>query len=94
MRLLAGDYDADGDVDAADYVVWRKTDGSPAGYNLPADGNGNGIVDARRLCDAGGKCGRTGASGRRAIPARRILDDNDSPSLRRGGLNHEVAKAT
>ena len=28
-----GDYNNDGVVDAADYVVWRKNDGSPAGYN-------------------------------------------------------------
>jgi len=28
-----GDYNGDAVVDAADYVVWRKTDGSPAGYN-------------------------------------------------------------
>jgi hypothetical protein len=27
-----GDYNADGIVDAADYVVWRKTDGSAQGY--------------------------------------------------------------
>jgi hypothetical protein len=32
--LLAGDYNHDGIVDAADYVVWRKTDGSPTDYNL------------------------------------------------------------
>jgi hypothetical protein len=31
--LLAGDYNQDGTVDAADYVVWRKTDGSQGGYN-------------------------------------------------------------
>ena len=31
---LAGDYNDNGVVDAADYVVWRKTDGTPAGYNL------------------------------------------------------------
>ncbi len=34
---LAGDYNADGKVDAADYVVWRKDPsahgGDPAGYN-------------------------------------------------------------
>jgi hypothetical protein len=30
---LAGDFNDDGKVDAADYVVWRKTDGSQAGYN-------------------------------------------------------------
>jgi hypothetical protein len=30
---LPGDYNADGTVDAADYVVWRKNDGTPAGYD-------------------------------------------------------------
>jgi hypothetical protein len=30
---LAGDYNNDGRVDAADYVVWRKNDGSQNGYN-------------------------------------------------------------
>ena len=30
---LPGDYSRDGSIDAADYVVWRKTDGSPDGYN-------------------------------------------------------------
>jgi hypothetical protein len=30
--LLAGDYNDDGVVDAADFTVWRDTDGSPEGY--------------------------------------------------------------
>jgi hypothetical protein len=30
---LQGDYNGDGKVDAADYVVWRKTDGTQNGYN-------------------------------------------------------------
>jgi hypothetical protein len=30
---LDGDYNDDGTVDAADYVVWRKTDGTQAGYD-------------------------------------------------------------
>jgi hypothetical protein len=30
---LAGDYNFDGSVNAADYVVWRKYDGTPQGYN-------------------------------------------------------------
>ena len=30
---LAGDYNFDGTVDAADYVVWRKVDGSQQGYD-------------------------------------------------------------
>jgi hypothetical protein len=30
---LAGDYNHNGVVDAADYVVWRETDGTQAGYD-------------------------------------------------------------
>jgi hypothetical protein len=37
VDALAGDFNADGKVDAADYVVWRKDPtahgGDPAGYN-------------------------------------------------------------
>jgi probable HAF family extracellular repeat protein len=29
---LAGDYNGDGNVDAADYVHWRRNDGTPAAY--------------------------------------------------------------
>jgi T5SS/PEP-CTERM-associated repeat protein len=32
--VLPGDYNGNGIVDAADYVVWRKTDGNQEGYNL------------------------------------------------------------
>jgi hypothetical protein len=32
--LIPGDFNNDGTVDAADYVVWRKTDGTQAGYEL------------------------------------------------------------
>ena len=46
-NALPGDFNHDGTVDAADYVVWRKTDGTPAGYNTmahqfrPAAGSGS-----------------------------------------------------
>jgi hypothetical protein len=30
--VLSGDFNHDGTVDAADYIVWRKTDNSPEGY--------------------------------------------------------------
>ncbi|HJQ81206.1 MAG TPA: hypothetical protein VJ828_14695, partial [Lacipirellulaceae bacterium] len=46
---LAGDYNANGAVDAADYVVWRKTSGQ-SGVRPAADGTGptgapDGVVD-------------------------------------------------
>lgn len=40
---LAGDYNNDGTVDAADYTMWRNSDGQE-GIGLPADGSGNGSV--------------------------------------------------
>ena len=42
-QLLTGDYNANGTVDAADYVVWRETFGSMT--NLAADGNNSGAID-------------------------------------------------
>jgi hypothetical protein len=40
----AADYNRNGLVDAADYVLWRNTEGQ-AGANLVADGNDNGMVE-------------------------------------------------
>ena len=42
--VLAGDYNRDGEVDAADYAIWRGDFGSTA--DLAADGNRSGVVDA------------------------------------------------
>lgn len=41
---LPGDYNRDGTVNAADYVMWRNTMGSTT--ELSADGNYNGAIDA------------------------------------------------
>jgi hypothetical protein len=42
-----GDYNANGTVDTADYVVWRKTLDLPASpEGSGADGNQNGIIDS------------------------------------------------
>ena len=40
---LAGDYNRDGAVDAADYVVWRRA--MQGDINLAADGSHNGVID-------------------------------------------------
>jgi hypothetical protein len=42
---MPGDYNQNGAVDAADYVVWRDTRGQ-TGTGLPADGNGDRQIDA------------------------------------------------
>jgi hypothetical protein len=42
---IIGDYNGNGVVDAADYVVWRDTLGQ-TGVGLAADGNRNGSIDA------------------------------------------------
>jgi hypothetical protein len=41
---LTGDYSRNGAVDAADYVMWRKTTGQ-TGTDLAADGDGNLVVN-------------------------------------------------
>ena len=43
LPIAAADYNHNGIVDAADYVLWRKSLGSTT--NLAADGNHNGMVD-------------------------------------------------
>jgi hypothetical protein len=42
---LAGDYNRDAAVDAADYVLWRKNGGKFVLQYSGADGNGNGVID-------------------------------------------------
>jgi hypothetical protein len=50
--VLPGDYNQNGVVDAADYVVWRMTDGTPDGYDTwranfgATAGSGTGSVGA------------------------------------------------
>ena len=43
--FLTGDYNHNGKVDAADYLIWRNMVGK-TGLALAADGSGNGIVDS------------------------------------------------
>ncbi len=57
-----GDFDGNGLVDAADYVVWRETMGQ-IGAGLRADGNGNGSVDVDDLTVWRAHFGQTTGSG-------------------------------
>ncbi|HVT29092.1 MAG TPA: dockerin type I domain-containing protein, partial [Lacipirellulaceae bacterium] len=44
---LAGDFNRDGKVDAADYVLWRKLKGQTVPIFSGADANGDAKVDGR-----------------------------------------------
>ncbi|TWT30503.1 hypothetical protein KOR34_50620 [Posidoniimonas corsicana] len=46
VTLLAGDYNRDGLVDAADYTVWRDTLGQQVTPGTGADGSGDGDITA------------------------------------------------
>ncbi len=45
LGALAGDFNRNGTVDMADYVLWRNMRGSIATRYAGADGDGNGIID-------------------------------------------------
>ena len=60
---LPGDFNADGAVDAADYVVWRKTAGTPEGY-------GTWRANFGRIAGSGATAGlsSSAADGTAAVP--------------------------
>jgi len=71
-ELIVGDYNADGEVDDADYTVWNANFGATAGPGLAADGNGDNIVDAADYTiwrdNLGNSVHALGAGGSSAVP--------------------------
>lgn len=61
--FLAGDYNDDNVVDAADYTTWRNTMGQSVKVGLGADGNLNGTIDAGDYDVWKAKFGTSGAGG-------------------------------
>lgn len=59
---IAGDYNRDGTVDAADYVVWRNSSGQ-TGWGLAADSDLNGVVDTADYATWRANFGRATGSG-------------------------------
>ena len=47
--MLPGDYNHNGVVDAADYIVWRNSLGQSIAAGTGADGNGDGLDHSSRL---------------------------------------------
>ena len=70
LSKTLGDYNGDGNVDAADYTVWRDSLGR-TGTGLAADGDGNGLVDSGDYelwkTNYGNHSG-SGAGGNAAVP--------------------------
>lgn len=67
--LVAGDYNADGDVDDADYDVWKADFGSTT--RLAADGNKNSVIDAADYAvwrDNFGNSAHNAGSGSLSVP--------------------------
>ena len=60
---VAGDYNSNGVVDAADYVVWRNTNGQNVTPGTGADGNGDGAVNASDYTFFRARFGNTSGSG-------------------------------
>jgi hypothetical protein len=60
---LVGDYNRDGRVDEADYVLWRNTAGSTVTRYSGADGDGNGIIDQADYAIWRSGFGATGGAG-------------------------------
>jgi hypothetical protein len=76
--LLPGDYNQDGAVDAADYVVWRDTLGL-LGAGLAADGDGNGSIDAGDYDVWRANFGNTSAPGAGAATGQTELAEVPEP---------------
>jgi hypothetical protein len=50
--MVPGDYNRNGIVDAADYVVWRKNDGTPAGYDAWRANFGANVTSADHVAES------------------------------------------
>jgi hypothetical protein len=71
--VIVGDYNANGVVDAADYVLWRKTLGQ-SGTGLPADGSGNGSIGQEDYDVWAQHFGNTSGSGTGTLAADPIAE--------------------
>ncbi len=89
-QQMPGDFNHDNAVDAADYAVWRKSDGTPQGFTLWRTNFGNppasGSIDAQSIPEPAGAIllifGAAAVGCRRRWP---LLFFDSSPSVARTG---------
>jgi hypothetical protein len=68
LVTLAGDYNGDGAVDAADYTVWRDAEGTAVTAYTGADGDGDGLVTTADLAVWSSRYGESIANTASAVP--------------------------
>lgn len=74
VPALAGDYNGDGSVDAADYVVWRNSLGSTIDLAANGDdtGSSHGRIDGADYLVWKANYGRTGTGAHSQVPAQSV----------------------
>ena len=78
VNFLAGDYNGNGVVDAADFVVWRNSLGAAVVEFSGADGNGNGLIDQPDYDVWRGHFGTTLGSGAGILTAIAVPEPNSA----------------
>ncbi len=78
MTYLAGDYNGDFVVDAADYVVWHSSIGAAVIAYSGADGNGDGLIDAADLEVWRTHFGNTAIGGGAALGSANVPEPSDA----------------
>ena len=87
LNFLFGDYNKNGTVDNADFVLWRRTQGQVVAPFTGADGNGDGLVNDADYAIWAANYGKSLA----APAAAALLAEESSPSSLAAGSDTVVA---
>ena len=90
LNFLFGDYNKNGTVDNADFVLWRRTQGQAVTPFTGADGNGDGVVNDLDYNIWAANYGKSLA----APAAAALLVEDSSPSSLAAGSANVVADPT
>jgi hypothetical protein len=92
-NVSEGDYNLNGAVDAADYVLWRHTLGTSLANGTGADGSGNGVVDQADYDVWRGRFGSTPAGSGAVAVASAASSSSIEPVYPAGNLQAAVTVA-